>query len=1048
MPRHLVPLHLPDEGLLLFQHRPSRPVPFLDLRGDLTHWYHADPMHPAADGRFEVGVRVGTGIYGYKFNLIDGTWETDPRNPRTRAVDGIQNSVLSVGGAAEPVLHAPARPWLARTDDGRLIVRAGLRRGHGDGLRVRWDEGDGLRLAPMVLAAEEDEHLLLEAHLPASARHVEYAFLLDDGRYVGREGGAGQAFRVAPRALAAAPPAWWRDAVLYTVFVDRFRRGGTGGTWPIALAHERDRLGGDLDGLLEGLDHLVDLGVTALHLTPLSTSPSAHRYDAIDPRATDPALGGDDAFVRLLDQAHRRGLKVLVDLALTHVHRDFFAFADVRARGPESPYWHWFRAHRWPFFDGQDPGYAHYQKENWHLPLLETAHEEVLDYLAAACTRWVELGADGIRIDAAADLPFAAVRHLAREVRAVRPDVALFGEVIPDNLHRWTGGLLDAATDFGAQQALDDWLVHGRGAERARQILLRRRFFRGGPGHSSIAFTATHDQSRLLTRLRDPEATRLGHLLVLLRAAIPALYYGDEIGLAGPPGERAFEDAWPDRLPMEWDRSRWDHDTLDLVRRALHLRRETRALREGDELFLPADFPPDPPAALPPADPLAPPGEHPSTDDAPADGLLILRRVAGAEIVDILLNADRTPVQVPLPAGAPSGAEPLLVQGDAAVDPERGLVHLGPRAAIVLRRVLPRDLGALATELLRTSPRRAVAAFKQGDLAPFTLPARLYLTVTERCNLRCRHCITTAPGRTADGTARTLKPWLLDALAEAFAAATYVGFVHGGESLTAPLFPDVLRAIQRARSGQPTDVHLLTNGMLLDGDMARRLIDLGVTSLAFSLDGATAETNDTLRAGGQLDRILQNLRDTLAARRALGADLRVGISTVVTRSALDELPALGHLARDLGVDWLKVEEIVPSTPLAARELLAPRASRVEAAVAALREALTGSPVVLVDHRDPPGGCACEARGKPELRAFREADDYANRTRLDACRMAWEQAAIDPDGTVRPVDYEQPPLGNLLEHTLLELWNGEAMQRVRAEALTRIPRARRTNCPML
>jgi glycosidase len=297
----------------------------------------------------------------------------------------------------------------------------------------------------MAPAAEEDEHLFFEAHLPASARALDYAFVLDDGRCVGREGGAGQAFRVEPRALAAPPPAWWRDAVLYTIFVDRFRRGG----WPddLGARPERARAGGDLEGVVEAIDHLVDLGVTALHLTPIVVAPSAHRYDSIDPRAVDPALGGEPALRRLLDEAQRIGLKVLLDLGLKMVHRDFAPFQDVRRRGPDSPYWRWFHARRWPFTEGLDPGYEHYQKGAWEEPLLDTGHEEVIEHLAASAARWAALGADGLRIDAAADLPLAAIRAVARAVRAARPGAALFGEVIPGNVHRWTGGLLDAATD-------------------------------------------------------------------------------------------------------------------------------------------------------------------------------------------------------------------------------------------------------------------------------------------------------------------------------------------------------------------------------------------------------------------------------------------------------------------------------------------------------------------------------------------------------------------------------------------------------------------------
>jgi MoaA/NifB/PqqE/SkfB family radical SAM enzyme len=273
---------------------------------------------------------------------------------------------------------------------------------------------------------------------------------------------------------------------------------------------------------------------------------------------------------------------------------------------------------------------------------------------------------------------------------------------------------------------------------------------------------------------------------------------------------------------------------------------------------------------------------------------------------------------------------------------------------------------------------------------------------------------------------------VLDALADVLPAVEYVGFVHGGESLVAPGFFDVLAAIARARRSR-TDVHLLTNGMLLDDECVHRLIDGGVTSLAVSLDGLSAATNDALRVGSRAGVVIDHLRNALTVRRALGADLRIGVSWVVTAENVSELPALGRLAVDLGLDWLKIEEMFPATPAARRSLLAPRHARVEEAMVALRHALGGSPVVLVDHRDPPGGCLC---GDDSARAFREADDFANRAHFVPCRLPWEQACIDPDGVVRLVDYDHPPLGNLLEQPLLELWNGEVARQIRAAATRR------------
>src|SRR5690606_19116770 len=107
------------------------------------------------------------------------------------------------------------------------------------------------------------------------------------------------------------------------------------------------------------------------------------------------------------------------------------------------------------------------------------------------------------------------------------------------------------------------------------------------------------------------------------------------------------------------------------------------------------------------------------------------------------------------------------------------------------------------------------------------------------------------------------------------------------------IFPDVLRRIARARMARPgrADVHLVTNGTLLTEERTRELIDLGVTSLMISLDGATAETNDRIRVLGRFDRVVANVAAAVALRARRKADLRIGISTVAGASNVHELPA-------------------------------------------------------------------------------------------------------------------------------------------------------------
>jgi len=989
----------PAAPLVTVRVRPPRPTGALELCGELPAWSEPIAMRDAGGGWFEARLRAAPGVYEAKLRAPGAGWMLDPQW-RTIARGDEINGVVVIGGAADPVLHAPAPPWLERLDDGRVRVRAAVR--GAAILRLRGDDGGGEVIRAMRRVGDDGDHALFELDLAGAGRTIEYAFVLGDGQIVGDASGA--AFRVDLRTLPAPVPAWWRDAVVYTIFVDRFRRGGCDGGWRDAVRCDREtRAGGDLDGVVEVLPYLRELGATVLHLTPLVRAPSPHRYDAIDPRAVDDELGGEAALDRLLEAAHAAGLRVLLDVAVTHVDRDFAPFRDVRARGAASPYWRWFRARRWPFVDGPDPGYDHYQKGQWREPLLDLDQPEVADHLAGTFRHWAMRGADGLRVDAAADVPLPLVARLREEVRAVRSDAIVFGEVVPACVDRWTPAALDAATDFAHREALVGWLTGTTAAADVAATAARQRR-RGVAGPRGLGFTGSHDQPRVATVTGDPALARLGLLAVALGARVPLLYYGDEIGLAAAATEasRGFEDSWPDRQPMPWDERAWDTATLAIVRGALALRRDREVLRRGDEEVL-----------------------------ALTDELVLIRRRLRDDAIDLLLHRGGAPVTIALPPGDP--ARVLLTTGDARVDGDR--VHLGPRAAIVLDR-RPADQPALRVH----NAAIAAEAFLAGHPVTPAYPSRLYVTVTEACNLRCQHCITDAPARTRGGTARTLQPWLLDALDEVFAHATYVAFTHGGESLTAPIFPEVLRRIARLPGRR--DVHLISNGTLLDEDRVRGLVELGVTSLMVSLDGATAATSDRIRVLGRFDRVVANLRRTVELRARHGWDLRLGVSIVVGRSNVAELPALGRLCAELGVDWLKVEETYPTTPFARHDLLDPTGAEIAAALAALRDTLAPSRLVLVDHLAPPSGCPCTDDAAAR---FRAADDFANRATFRPCRVAWEQAAIDPDGTVRVGDYAGAALGNLLDAPFLQLWNAAPCQRAREAAIAAHSPAHRRAC---
>jgi MoaA/NifB/PqqE/SkfB family radical SAM enzyme len=534
---------------------------------------------------------------------------------------------------------------------------------------------------------------------------------------------------------------------------------------------------------------------------------------------------------------------------------------------------------------------------------------------------------------------------------------------------------------------------------------------RGGDARvHSVRLLSTHDQPRFATRLAASGASggsarlALGYALLATLPGIPMLLYGEEHGLSSVYGDHDPEDVWPDRMSMPWGAARRDPSLRAVVRSLFQARRESEALREGGLQLLFSDA-----------------------------TTLVYRRQVDVEIVDVALNFASEPRTI----GIEDAEYPRLLSfasvGGATVN--GGAVEMPPHSAILARR--ERALGrSIAPALARRN-----AVLRDRDLslaAPVATarPSRFFFSVTERCNLRCQHCSTLAPEKTKSGEARTMTKAVLDALAPELGLADYFAFVHGGEPVTAPILYDLLGAIAGARGGESYVAHLLTNGVMLDRAAAERLVRLGVSSIAFSLDGATADTNDSIRLGGRFYDVRENLQRLLRWRVEEGIELRVGISTVVLSQNLHELDRIVELGTDLGVDWIKLEAAVPATPFAKRSLVSYGAADVRAAIDAALKRGHESGVVMVDHTVERAIWRC--RLDDETRRLLAADEMASRSVLHPCRTPWETACVEPNGDIRACDFSAPILGNVTEVPLRELWNVEAAQQLRRDAsLTRL-----------
>jgi alpha-amylase len=377
----------------------------------------------------------------------------------------------------------------------------------------------------------------------------------------------GAAVLAAPLASQSAPPAaWTRGATCYEVFVRSF--------------HDSDGDGvGDINGLIQKLDYINDgdpdsqrdLGAQCIWLMPVAESPSYHGYDVVDYYSIDREYGTNADFKRLMAEAHRRGIHVLVDMVLNHSSSEHPWFLDA-ARDPQSRYRDWY------LFSAQHPGVRNpWGSDNWHrsphgdefyfglfwsgMPDLNVENPEVVAETKRIATFWLDsLGVDGFRLDAIKHLVEggrgAQVEHLpgthvflrdwSAHVRGEKPDVYTVGEVW-DSIGAILPYYPDQLTSHFMFQLSDDILESVKAGNASRLYGGYLRLQDTLPAHRYSPFLRNHDQSRTMTVLEgDERRARMASALLLTLPGLPFLYYGEEIGIAGDKPDENL------RTPMHW----------------------------------------------------------------------------------------------------------------------------------------------------------------------------------------------------------------------------------------------------------------------------------------------------------------------------------------------------------------------------------------------------------------------------------------------------------------------------------------------------------------
>lgn len=541
--------------------------------------------------------------------------------------------------------------------------------------------------------AESDKHFdFYETKLKLGDQKISYHFEIQSGMLKGYYDTRGLVhevneyydFVVIP---GFKTPDWAKGAVMYQIYVDRFCNGDPANDVltneycyigePVHRVEDWDRFpekmdvrefyGGDLQGVLEKMNYLQDLGVEAIYFNPLFVSPSNHKYDIQDYDYIDPHFGrivddrgellpeghrenreasryinrvtnrvnleaSNELFIRVVEEAHRRGIRVIMDGVFNHCgsfnkwmdRERIYENAPGYEKGAylcsESPYKDYFQFHdgnKWPYNPTYDGWWGHDT-----LPKLNYENsKELMDYVLRIAKKWVSppFNADGWRLDVAADLGHSQDfnhrfwQEFRKAVKEANPEAIILAEHYGQTRDWLQGNEWDTVMNYDAFMEPVTWFLTGmeKHSDDFREDMLGNAdSFWGAMSHHSASFSmpswqvamnelSNHDHSRFLTRTNHragrtdsvgPEAAGQGINKAVFREAVvmqmtwtgaPTIYYGDEAGVCG------FTD--PDsRRTYPWGHE--DRELIEFHKKLIRLRRENEELRTGSIKYVDKDY--------------------------------------------------------------------------------------------------------------------------------------------------------------------------------------------------------------------------------------------------------------------------------------------------------------------------------------------------------------------------------------------------------------------------------------------------------------------------
>lgn len=381
-------------------------------------------------------------------------------------------------------------------------------------------------------------------------------------------------------------PEWVNDTVWYQIFPDRFCNGTPEKTdpaitpWQTGKVTNKERYGGNLEGIRKKLPYLRELGITGIYLNPIMEAESNHKYDTTDYTRIDPAFGDDRVMRALCREAHEYGIRIMVDAVFNHCGRKFGPWLDVQEKGRDSAYADWFMIHDWENLnrhaDTRDGRFFSFAFADG-MPKLNTNNEEVISYFCKVCEDWVKkYDIDGIRFDVGNEVSHRFLKRIREHLKTLKPDIYLLGEIWHDASQWLQGDEYDSVMNYPLLSGIHDFFLDESLGKEEFEYMVNRCYTMYMQQNNNVMFNLldSHDTERLMNRFHDLDLFYQQLAVLFTLPGSPCIYYGTEIAMEG-----GFD---PDcRRCMPWDEidSEENRKRISEMKKLIHMRRTEEACR-------------------------------------------------------------------------------------------------------------------------------------------------------------------------------------------------------------------------------------------------------------------------------------------------------------------------------------------------------------------------------------------------------------------------------------------------------------------------------------